>query len=204
MKNLLNGIITSIERVEGKKLSVGLYGGKLGYSILYLLSVFTSNLSSDSVPPIVIKYLNSALNDYKSWPNGLLYGNMGALWGIKYLINNGIIEEPKSMGKMADEITLYNFFNLYAPSAGNNAKNEIYPFGITMLPFWDGSESVFRYYLEEKIILHVHECESILTGDIHYSHILKYLNASHLHSIILYFKRKKSVYPRLSQCRLLL
>ncbi len=191
MKNLLDRIIGSIEAVDKEKLPVGLYGGKLGYSILYLLSVFTSDNGLDSVPSNVIKYLNGALNNYKSWPNGLLYGNMGALWGLKYLVDKGIIEAPKSMEKMAYEIIQHNLLNLHVPSDKNNVENGIYPFGITMLRFWDGSESIFRYCWEEKIILHVHECESILIGDFHYSHIQNYLNAAHLHSILYFVLQTK-------------
>lgn len=184
-------ILSALKCHDITSLNPGLNGGKIGYAVL-IMSAFqkygASTVDTSQID-LVRNIIKESLSNLCPPDKGFMTGNSGIIWGLRKLYNMGVIEQSKKFDQFADIIIRHGLASFYSQSESITPENEIYPWGITLLPFWNGSDTLSRYLYEEKILLCLIECERILNGDEPYSFLSAHKNYALLHSI-LYFASK--------------
>lgn len=176
-----------------------IFCGQLGVSVLQLLRY---GISVDSEPDEqLLKYIQfykDALSEYRTWNNfSFLYGSLGFLWSLKVLSDLEIVEFEHDIKRLTTQ-ALSNYALSYRnmPFQYNN-RDEIYPIGIMMLPFYSMEDNVSNYYWTECIIHRVRDCEKIVTEKVSFMHNPSSLSTSQLHSILFFMieQRRKKIFP---------
>lgn len=184
-------IISALRSHDISSLNSGLYGGQIGYAV-FAMSAF-QKYGTQTVDTLTIDFVRNVINKSVSkicqTANGFMTGNSGIIWGLRKLQNMGVIEQSEVLERLVDIIIQHGLSNYYSQSKSITSQNEIYPWGITLLPFWNGSETLSRYLFEEKILLCLIECERILNGDVLFPFLSAEKGCAFLHSI-LYFASK--------------
>lgn len=148
-------ILSALKCHDITSLNPGLNGGKIGYAVL-IMSAFqkygTSTVDTSHID-LVRNIIKESLSNLCPPDKGFMKGNSGIIWGLRKLYNIGIIEQSEKFDQFADIIIRHGLANFYSQSESITPENEIYPWGITLLPFWNGSDTLSRYLYEEKILL---------------------------------------------------
>ncbi|MDE6278503.1 MAG: hypothetical protein K2M05_00870 [Paramuribaculum sp.] len=167
-------------------LNSGIYGGKIGYAVLIMAAFQKYGAQTDDKYYIdtVINIVKESLFKINPIANSFMNGNSGIIWGLRKLYNMGVIELSERFNRLVDIIIQHGLSNSYFQSNNIISENEIYSWGITLLSFWDGSDTLTRYLYEEKILLCLIECERILNGEEPYSYLSADKNCALLHSIL--------------------
>lgn len=187
IRSSIEFIFSALKCHDITSLNPGINGGKIGYAVLIMAAFQKYGVPSVDTSHIdlVRNIINESLyNKICPTSKGFMTGNSGIIWGLRTLYNMGVIEQSEKFDRFADIIIQHGLSNFYSQSKSITPENEIYPWGITLLPFWNGTDTLSRYLYEEKILLCLIECERILNGDEPYSFLSADKNCALLHSIL--------------------
>ncbi len=186
IRSSIEFIISALKSHDITTLHSGIKGGKIGYAVLVMTAFqkYGAQIVDTSHIDFVSNIINESILKICPTANGFMTGNSGIIWGVRKLYNMGVIEQSERFNQYADIIIQHGLSNFYSQSKSITSENEIYPWGITLLQFWDGTDTLSRYLYEEKILLCLIECERILNGDEPYSFLPADKNCALLHSIL--------------------
>lgn len=186
IRSAIESIISALKSHDISSLNSSIYGGKIGYAVLIMAAYqkYGAQTVDKYYIDTVINIVKESLFKINPIDNSFMNGNSGIIWGLRKLYNMGVIEPSEKFNRLVDIIIQHGLSNSYSQSNNIMSDNEIYSWGITLLSFWDGSDTLTRYLYEEKILLCLIECERILNGEEPYSYLSADKNCALLHSIL--------------------
>lgn len=173
--------------------------GKMGRLLVSMLAYSFVSLKH-SYRAESISLFNDMVSHIHNLSNGFLTGNLGAIWGIGYLSQEGLIERPPFLTPIGLDIIEKNSKYFRHSPIRYNQNQPIYPFGLTLLALLPNNDSLEQYSIIEQIIFRLRDCEAILTSNIKGLHSPTNLSASQMHSIAAFVSiaHRAMIYPHLT------
>lgn len=173
--------------------SYGMIDGQVGVAlVLNAYAFFSGDLAIKAEAAVITEKI---FTNYGMVGSSLLYGKWGLLWLLETLVQNNIIEDSAEGANIVREIARdYMYFMSDAPVSINYA-DDIYSQGICVLKQYKNDGSLSSYFLNERIIAFIDECEIILTQHIPYIHDPFELSSGYIISVINFLKRSRDFYP---------
>lgn len=195
MKRLLDCISYRLSKENWGLYQSRLKGGKMGLCLF--LALYSELTQNSKVRSVAVSVLNEACRSVRSLPCSLLYGNMGIIWGIKYLSRKGILEENGEIFNLYTYV-MNEYMRCFSSMPVQIVKDDrLFSGGIFMFQQWNEEDSLERYSLDEKLIGMVDECERQLKLTIKNIHEPNKMSLSMIHSILFFLLKMDEVdiYP---------
>lgn len=193
-------IYNKLSNLELKSLPFGLKNGKIGLALfLALYSEYFHNLHARNLTEKILELL---INDKKISSDTLLDGKLGLAWALLYLNRKEIIDN-RSITSTGIVNNIYKEFNMrYFASPIPVINDKLFSVGIFLQMKLSSEDSLENFYVHEKLINLVDECERLLTQSIDYVYTPEELSLPMLHSLQYFLQecihKKISTYKALS------
>lgn len=173
--------------------SNGLINGRLGIVYIYAMYFFYTN--NDIYINKCHQLLKEIINERRQMNSSLLRGKWGLLWVLETLLSNGILEDSYEISSIIREIANDYLSYMFDSPVHINEDDMIFSQGFCALRQLRDDNSLSCYYLKEKLISYIDECEFLLTERL--PPIYKPTDLSELYVISIYYflSQVKYLYP---------
>lgn len=177
----------------------GLINGKLGMAYIYAMYGFYTN--SGIYLNKCHQLLKEIINDRHQMNSSLLRGKWGILWVLETLLFNGILEDSYEISAVIREIANDYLSYMFDSPVHINEDDMIFSQGFCALKQLRDDNSLSCYYLKEKLISYIDECEFLLTEKLPPIYCPTNLSELYLMSIYYFLSHVKYLYP--TKCKVL-
>ena len=195
-EKLINDIHACILEYDILKLQTDLKGGQMGVSVFMALysrwkgceqsSIMSMHLIAESVKSMRSKNCICLLN-----------GNMGVVWGMRYLALHNLLEEDDLVVNLYQDIgKACEYYGVQSPLYFIE-EEPLFSSGIYVAQLFVREETLIRYFREERLIELVDECEKMITITIDGIYSPNSMPLSMLHSILFFLKEmhRERIFP---------
>lgn len=145
--------------------------------------------------------LKEIINDRHQMNSSLLRGKWGILWVLETLLYNGILEDSYEISAIIREIANDYLSYMFDSPVHINEDDMIFSQGFCALKQLRDDNSLSCYYLKEKLISYIDECEFLLTEELPPIYFPTNLSELYLMSIYYFLSQVKYLYP--TKCKVL-
>lgn len=179
--------------------SNGLINGKLGIAYIYAMYFFYTN--SEIYLYKCHQLLKEIINNRHQMNSSLLRGKWGILWVLETLLYNRILEDSYEISAIIREIADDYLSYMFDSPVHINEDDMIFSQGFCALKQLRDDNSLSCYYLKEKLISYIDECEFLLTEELPPIYCPTNLSELYLMSIYYFLSQVKYLYP--TKCKVL-
>lgn len=173
--------------------SNGLINGRLGIAYIYAMYYVCTN--DETFSERCHHLLKNIINERHQMDSSLLTGKWGLLWVLESLLDCGFVEDSYEISTIIREIANDYLSYKYDLPIHINEEDQIFSQGFCALKQLKNDDSLSSFYLKEKLILYIDECEFLLTENLHPVYYTSDLSELYIESIYFFLSQVTHLYP---------
>ena len=169
----------------------GLINGRLGIVYIYAMYFYYTDIYLEKCHQL----LKEIINERQQMNSSLLKGKWGLLWVLETLLSNGILEDSYEISGVIREISNDYLSYMFDSPIHINEDDMIFSQGFCALKQLRDDNSLSCYYLKEKLISYIDECDFLLNEQLPPIYYPTDLSELYVISMYYFLSQVKYLYP---------